>query len=171
MNADQRREYNQRYYARNRERLCEARRARYADHQEQERDKGKRYRAKNRERECSRVRDWNKENRAKANAQTHRYRARQRAAQIGDPVALQERIDEIYTESCVWCGTVDNIHVDHIWPLSKGGAHAVFNLQALCGTCNAKKGDRILLQLPETCLGSRSLSGDASRAAAPALAG
>lgn len=34
-------------------------------------------------------------------------------------------------------------HVDHRWPLSKGGTNRRGNLQPLCAPCNLKKGDRI----------------------------
>jgi hypothetical protein len=36
--------------------------------------------------------------------------------------------------------------VDHVWPKSEGGSDALSNLQAICRTCNATKGDGILVQ-------------------------
>lgn len=46
---------------------------------------------------------------------------------------------------CFWCGleTRDgDRHLDHVWPLSKGGFHDVANLVLACGPCNLKKGAR-----------------------------
>ena len=46
---------------------------------------------------------------------------------------------------CNGCGRhfeVDNFHIDHIYPESKGGAWHLDNLQLLCGSCNSIKGDR-----------------------------
>ncbi|MBE9099336.1 HNH endonuclease [Vacuolonema iberomarrocanum] len=46
---------------------------------------------------------------------------------------------------CQGCGiplTPENFHADHIVPYSKGGETAVYNGQALCSTCNLKKGDQ-----------------------------
>jgi 5-methylcytosine-specific restriction endonuclease McrA len=40
----------------------------------------------------------------------------------------------------------DVFTVDHIIPLSKGGAHAVANLQLAHLACNIRKGNRISLQ-------------------------
>lgn len=34
--------------------------------------------------------------------------------------------------------------LDHIIPISKGGAHALYNMQTLCRRCNAIKSDRVL---------------------------
>lgn len=43
---------------------------------------------------------------------------------------------------CVHCGTSERLTVDHIWPVSKGGADDLDNLQTLCHSCNSKKGAR-----------------------------
>jgi len=40
---------------------------------------------------------------------------------------------------CVHCGATENIQVDHIIPLSKGGPHSIGNLMSLCGSCNSSK--------------------------------
>lgn len=44
---------------------------------------------------------------------------------------------------CVQCGSVQNMHFDHIIPFAKGGSHSVQNIQLLCAACNLTKGDRI----------------------------
>lgn len=38
------------------------------------------------------------------------------------------------------CDCRDNYHVDHIYPISKGGDSSAENLQILCATCNISKG-------------------------------
>lgn len=40
---------------------------------------------------------------------------------------------------CAYCGSEESIQIDHIVPLSRGGAHAIENLQPLCRTCNTVK--------------------------------
>jgi len=42
---------------------------------------------------------------------------------------------------CVICSQnlPDNYHVDHIYPISKGGKHEPQNIQLLCPSCNVKK--------------------------------
>lgn len=45
--------------------------------------------------------------------------------------------------SCCYCGSADNIDLDHIIPLSYGGERRnPINLQTLCLWCNRNKGKR-----------------------------
>lgn len=44
---------------------------------------------------------------------------------------------------CADCLSVDDITIDHIVPLSRGGEDNVDNLQFLCRPCNSSKSDRI----------------------------
>jgi len=72
------------------------------------------------------------------------YRAVEAGAPIGlVPNDIKALLIEVYGPACMkpGCSGVD-LTLDHIIPLSKGGAHAVFNLQLLCMSCNARKGNR-----------------------------
>ncbi len=44
---------------------------------------------------------------------------------------------------CARCGSSDHIEIDHIVPVSKGGSNGIDNLQPLCRSCNASKGNHI----------------------------
>jgi hypothetical protein len=44
---------------------------------------------------------------------------------------------------CVRCGSTENLHFDHIIPVSKGGGNSEQNVQILCERCNLQKSDRI----------------------------
>ena len=44
---------------------------------------------------------------------------------------------------CCSCGSRENLEVDHIIPLAKGGANDLSNLQTLCSVCNRRKSDRL----------------------------
>lgn len=43
--------------------------------------------------------------------------------------------------TCQKCGSIENLTIDHIKPLSKGGNNDLENLQTLCLECNQKKRD------------------------------
>jgi hypothetical protein len=53
-----------------------------------------------------------------------------------------QRIAERDGEFCRKCGAINNLTVDHIIPLSKGGSNDDDNFQILCTSCNRKKGAR-----------------------------
>lgn len=46
-----------------------------------------------------------------------------------------------YKFKCVYCGGKDDLTIDHIVPVSKGGSDDFNNLQILCRSCNSKKGN------------------------------
>ena len=43
---------------------------------------------------------------------------------------------------CVYCGTKENLNIDHVFPLSKGGKNTFENTVTSCVICNNRKGDR-----------------------------
>lgn len=44
-----------------------------------------------------------------------------------------------YGYRCLRCGEQKTLTVDHVVPLTKGGANAICNIQPLCRSCNARK--------------------------------
>ena len=49
-----------------------------------------------------------------------------------------------YGRECLCCGSAEKIALDHVVPITKGGADDVGNLQPLCRSCNSKKGTKII---------------------------
>ena len=46
---------------------------------------------------------------------------------------------------CRQCGSTQQLHFDHVIPISRGGANTVANIQLLCGACNRVKGAKLEL--------------------------
>ena len=41
---------------------------------------------------------------------------------------------------CMKCGSRENLEIDHVVPLARGGSNRLENLQLLCRDCNRRKG-------------------------------
>jgi len=61
------------------------------------------------------------------------------------PGIPHEIIYDLLSKPCNLCGSTENITVDHIHPVSKGGKSVSDNLQPLCNLCNAFKNNHLFL--------------------------
>lgn len=79
---------------------------------------------------------------AYARQKSSRRKAMRRGASIGNitPSGLASRI-AYYGGKCWMCGA-PYAHLDHVKPLSKGGAHMLANLRPACAPCNLTKSDK-----------------------------
>ena len=62
------------------------------------------------------------------------------------PPIPKDVVDTVWNREggkCVYCGSNENLHLDHIIPFSKGGDTSVENLQLLCQKCNLEKSNKI----------------------------
>jgi hypothetical protein len=58
------------------------------------------------------------------------------------PKKFRMKVFERDNFTCKYCGSRENLSVDHIIPESKGGLLTMENTQTLCKTCNLRKGNR-----------------------------
>lgn len=101
-----------------------------------------------------RVTRWRKEHpleyRKQAVAHTRRTRARKDGAEgRGVTVSDWRLLLEKYGSECLACGEKRGLEMDHIVPISRGGAHDPQNIQPLCRPCNASKNARYIDFRPE----------------------
>jgi len=84
----------------------------------------------------------------KGKALTARMHSKRRALEKNLPCNLTavewEEIKERQNYKCAICGEEKPLQRDHIIPLSKGGGLTKSNIQGLCNSCNARKGNRYL---------------------------
>ena len=88
-------------------------------------------------------RAWIKLNRGKKCAYSARHRARRETA-AGAQYTTAEHIRlrwEMFGGKC-WICHKRATAIDHVKPLSKGGAHLPCNLRPICGRCNSRKNSK-----------------------------
>lgn len=70
---------------------------------------------------------------------TRRYM--QESSRPAIPMDVRRRVWERDDGRCSYCGTGDvAMHLDHVFPWSRGGRHTVENLVVSCMACNLSKG-------------------------------
>jgi 5-methylcytosine-specific restriction endonuclease McrA len=123
---EERRAYNRAYRAKNREALLQKQHARYQDNAV-------------RNRRTSQA--WRQANPELLQIQGQKKRARKRAAPVNNLTAAQWReIKAAYGHCCVYCKKPQQrLTMDHLTPLSKGGAHTASNIVPACRSCNSRK--------------------------------
>ncbi|WP_310582091.1 HNH endonuclease [Deinococcus sp.] len=79
------------------------------------------------------------------------YRNKRRAAKYATPittkitsVAWKQKLTQ-FAGRCHWCGMPMGsiVTMDHVIPLSRGGAHSLENVVAACSSCNSSKNDKL----------------------------
>ena len=75
----------------------------------------------------------------------HREKSKRRKAQdrgqtpVQIPVAaLRQRFNE-FGNCCAYCGDGGEMQIEHVEPISKGGAHDIGNIAPACSRCNTSK--------------------------------
>jgi 5-methylcytosine-specific restriction endonuclease McrA len=100
----------------------------------------------NREDEIRKAVEWAKRNPAKVNARGARRTARKQSAPgRGVSSAEWQAVLDASLGICSYCNERKPLALDHVEPLSLGGAHDPDNLTAACKSCNCSKKDTPLL--------------------------
>ncbi len=93
-------------------------------------------------------RDWCARNREHTRFY-HRNRIAQKRA-TDDGTVTKEAWDalvEHYDHRCAYCFSESSaLEMDHVVPVSKGGAHSIENIVPACRSCNAGKGPKLLTE-------------------------
>lgn len=83
---------------------------------------------------------------ARHNAKIQKYKNRSILKKLEHHTDSEWRsLLSMFNGKCVDCGTKQKIEKDHIVPLSKGGSDLIENIIPRCRSCNASKGNRIVM--------------------------
>jgi len=98
----------------------------------------------------ARARRWIAANpkRALTNAKNGTARRRARIARVLATLTPQEweAILDASGRACIYCGSQDQISMDHLTPISKGGNHTAENVAPACLPCNLSKGAKVVAE-------------------------
>lgn len=86
----------------------------------------------------ARVRKWKIEHPELAKARSRKYRHMRRAKLANSPFPLEFKL----MPHCWICLSTENLSVDHIIPVTRGGTNDISNLTTLCKSCNSSKGNK-----------------------------
>lgn len=140
-NKDRHNERTREWYQANRQRMREYDKAR---HDDERRERNRLAYHANKEERKRYIRDWSRRNPDRRTEYLRRRRALKLSKSIGiiTDVALAAKF-AYWGNRCWMCGTSDEpLEVEHVKPLSKGGAHALANIRPACKPCNSSKRDR-----------------------------
>lgn len=73
------------------------------------------------------------------------YKAKRKGASGSFDKNDIERIKLLQKNKCCYCkvSLKNGFHIDHIYPVSKGGSNEPKNIQLLCPYCNISKKDKL----------------------------
>lgn len=93
------------------------------------------------------VRRWKEANPESVRAHENQKRARQRQAEGRVTASEWESVLDWFDRCCAYCGARGDLEMEHVTPLSRGGAHSADNVVPACRACNAKKYNRGILSM------------------------
>jgi 5-methylcytosine-specific restriction endonuclease McrA len=166
LNKDKKSDYDKKRREANKEKIAEYKKNYAIKNKEAISKKRKKYREQNKEKIDAAIKRCKTQNREKYNSIMRRYirtpkgaagkaavsekrRAAKKSATIGDLTAIYNWIaswKSLEKAQCRWCNdffSPNECHIDHIVPLSKGGAHCLTNLAIACAKCNLSKGCKL----------------------------
>lgn len=99
---------------------------------------------RNKEKRTIYAAEWRNKNRFKWNFYASKRRLKLR--QNGIFKVLDKEFRKLTNSNCFYCGSKDNLTLDHILPIARGGRHSIGNLITACKPCNCQKNKRTIVE-------------------------
>lgn len=144
-NRERRRELLKAWKEANPDKVIAQRKRYYERSKKRQSEYGKKYYLANRERINEKNKRNIKLNPVAHSLRSHKRRALVRAQSVGD-IDIEKLLSDM---TCGICGQQieGKYHVDHIVPISRGGAHMQDNLQLAHPACNLSKGSKLMEEI------------------------
>lgn len=124
----------------NRDRYLALKKARYNSNKEKHNEGVRRWQKENPKKMAAIYARYTQNHKEKIYLKNHRRRIKVKSNTL---VVLDKEIKRLYSSNCIHCGTTENITMDHLIPVSRGGRHSIGNLVPMCRSCNSRKGKRL----------------------------
>jgi len=119
----------------------------------------KKYYENNTEKELQRKKNWRENNKDFLKEYQQKYQSnnmhrwieytnRRRTMALNNGVFYisKNELLKIYNSPCIYCGSLLNITLDHVIPISRGGTHGIGNIAAACKNCNLSKSSKTIME-------------------------
>jgi 5-methylcytosine-specific restriction endonuclease McrA len=136
--------HNQEWRKRNVEKVREAGRRQYAENIEHRRAVKNAWKLQNPEAIKSALERYRLNHLPKMAEKSHKRRAKLRGNGVFQ--VTEKELIRLYASPCAYCGTMENVTIDHIIPVARGGRHSIGNLQPLCLSCNSSKNAKTMAE-------------------------
>ncbi len=157
-NPDKQKEYDAKYYRKNKEKVYLVQKEYKKKNKEEIREKQRLWQEKNkdrvaeyREKNKEKIKKWVENNYERAKElwrkNGKRRRSREYSAEGEHTLGEWELLKKQYGYTCLCCKKKEpkiELTEDHIIPLSRGGSDWIENIQPLCRSCNSKKHTKII---------------------------
>ena len=130
----------------------------YVNNLEVVKERQKNYRTNNKDKLGVINQNWRDNNRdriartssawAKNNVEKRRgYWQKYRSLKVANSFEINNsEIEKLYKSDCFYCGAPEDITLDHVVPLSRGGRHSIGNIVPACGKCNYSKNNKTIVE-------------------------
>jgi len=144
-NKEHRLEYSKQWQKDNKEQVAERKKQYREDNKERIAEYAKQYKQDNKEQILEYNKQWQKDNKELVNAKNAKRRAIKRGVTVENFTA-QDVLDMWGTVCHICFDPIDlnDWHMDHVYPLSKGGEHSLNNVKPSHPKCNMVKGASII---------------------------
>jgi len=132
------------YYEANRDKYLARSRIQYHAHREEALAAGRQWCIDNPEKVAAKARRWQVKNADHVASYMRMWRART-AGVVIEIIDIAE-VWDYWGPMCAYCGSTEDLTLDHIVPLSQGGPHSFDNLTVACRSCNTSKSAKKLIE-------------------------